>query len=270
MALETAQQAKTVAVGCDLLPPRAHGKEGIDGSRGTRGVQLLRNRYSDRESSGAPFSHSAALRETSIPRNRADDPSMVRRGSTVRVRQRALQTPAKAPFVLRLLARAPPCGGYEEPFMESSGHERRRQSRVFALNARSGDVRSPLATINSRSRFSSSRLSPTSISASLPAPKWRSETWRNRAVTIEGRYRLENVVDEPPEIFDDLSRAASGRCAVEATHREPLTTKEQEAIGRWRRLSTWRKAFALGASLSGPSGSASLLGGLIFGRSRKA
>src|SRR5438067_2454850 len=66
-----------------------------------------------------------------------------------------------------------------EPFMEPSGHECRRQSRVFALNARSGDVRSPLATINSRSRFSSSRLSPTSISASLPAPKWRSETWRN-------------------------------------------------------------------------------------------
>ena len=84
------------------------------------------------------------------------------------------------------------------PLMEPSGHEWRRQSRVFALNARSGDVRSPLATINSRSRFSSSRLSPTSISASLPAPKWRSETWRNRAVTTEGRYRLENVVDEPP------------------------------------------------------------------------
>ena len=94
--------------------------------------------------------------------------------------------------------------------MESSGHERRRQSRVFALNARSGDVRSPLATINSRSRFSSSRLSPTSISASLPAPKWRSETWRNRAVTTEGRYRLENVVDEPPEIFDDYLELRAG------------------------------------------------------------
>jgi len=57
---------------------------------------------------------------------------------------------------------------------------------------------------------------------------------------------------------------------VEATHGEPLTTEEQESIGRWQRLSTWRKAFALGASLSGPSGSASLLGGLIFGRWRKA
>ena len=204
VALETAQQAKTVAVGCDLLPPRAHGKEGIDGSRGTRGVQLLRNRYSDRESSGAPFSHSAALRETSIPRNRADDPSMVRRGSTVRVRQRALQNARKGAFCFTSDLRVHHRAVGMEPFMEPSGHERRRQSRVFALNARSGDVRSPLATINSRSRFSSSRLSPTSISASLPAPKWRSETWRNRAVTTEGRYRLENVVDEPTEIFDDL------------------------------------------------------------------
>ena len=204
VALETAQQAKTVAVGCDLLPPRAHGKEGIDSSRGTRGVQLLRNRYSDRESSGAPFSHSAALRETSIPRNRADDPSMVRRGSTVRVRQRALQKARKGAFCFTSDLRVHHRAVGMEPFMEPSGHERRRQSRVFALNARSGDVRSPLATINSRSRFSSSRLSPTSISASLPAPKWRSETWRNRAVTTEGRYRLENVVDEPTEIFDDL------------------------------------------------------------------
>jgi hypothetical protein len=68
-----------------------------------------------------------------------------------------------------------------------------------------------------------------------------------------GEARLENVVDEPTEIFDDLCldrRAGGDRAAGSA--------------------STWRKAFLLGASLSGPSGSASLLGGLIFGRGRKA
>jgi catechol 2,3-dioxygenase-like lactoylglutathione lyase family enzyme len=41
------------------------------------------------------------------------DPKMVRRGSTVRVRQRALQKPRKSRlFVSKELARAPVCGGY--------------------------------------------------------------------------------------------------------------------------------------------------------------
>src|SRR5436190_5555717 len=146
LAIESAKQAKSVAIGCHQLPREVHGKEGVDGSSPSEG---------------------------------------------------SAKGPQRRLF-LRLTCAFTTVRWVWSPLMEPSGHEWRRQSRVFALNARSGDVRSPLATINSRSRFSSSRLSPTSISASLPAPKWRSETWRNRAVTTEGRYRLENVVDEPP------------------------------------------------------------------------
>jgi hypothetical protein len=34
---ETAQASETVAVGCDRLPPRPHGKEGVDGSSPSEG-----------------------------------------------------------------------------------------------------------------------------------------------------------------------------------------------------------------------------------------
>jgi len=36
-ALESRNQAETVAVGCDLLPRAAHGKEGVDGSSPSEG-----------------------------------------------------------------------------------------------------------------------------------------------------------------------------------------------------------------------------------------
>ena len=53
--------------------------------------------------------------------------------------------------------------------------------------------------------------------------------------------------------------------------REPLpTTEEQEALGRWQRLSSWRKAFAIGAFAIGTFGLGFTLGGLVFGRWRKA
>jgi hypothetical protein len=51
---------------------------------------------------------------------------------------------------------------------------------------------------------------------------------------------------------------------------EQLTTEEQEALGRWRRLSTLRKSFAIGAFALGTFGLGFTLGGLIFGRWRKA
>ena len=46
---------------------------------------------------------------------------------------------------------------------------------------------------------------------------------------------------------------------------EPLTSEEREAIGRWQRLSTPRKAMAIGAF-----GLGFTLGGLVFGRWRRA
>ena len=40
---ETGKQAKTVAVGCDLLPETFHGKEGVDGSSPSEGFEKDRN-----------------------------------------------------------------------------------------------------------------------------------------------------------------------------------------------------------------------------------
>jgi hypothetical protein len=71
------------------------------------------------------------------------------------------------------------------------------------------------------------------------------------------------VTDESTEIFDDLylGLRAGG---------EPLTTEEQEALGRWQRLSTWRKSVAIGSFALGTFGLGVALGGLVFGRWRKA
>jgi len=79
------------------------------------------------------------------------------------------------------------------------------------------------------------------------------------------------VVDEPAEVFDDLYLGIRAGGALRKQRRgEPLTTEEQEAIGRWQRLSTLRKSFAIGAFAVGTFGLGFTLGGLIFGRWRKA
>jgi len=54
------------------------------------------------------------------------------------------------------------------------------------------------------------------------------------------------VVDEPAEIFDDLYLGLRAGGALRKKRRgEPLTTEEREALGRWQRLSPWRKVVAL-------------------------
>jgi hypothetical protein len=78
------------------------------------------------------------------------------------------------------------------------------------------------------------------------------------------------VVDEPAEVFDDLYLGIRAGGALRKQRRgEPLTTEEQEAIGRWQRLSTLRKSFAIGAFAIGTFGLGFTLGGLIFGRWRR-
>jgi hypothetical protein len=77
--------------------------------------------------------------------------------------------------------------------------------------------------------------------------------------------------EQAPEIFDDLYLGLRAGGALRKQRRgEPLTSEEKEAIGRWQRLSTWRKAFALGAFSIGTFGLGFTLGGLIFGRWRRA
>ena len=74
------------------------------------------------------------------------------------------------------------------------------------------------------------------------APTWRSDTCRMRVSTGEAGYTLETMTDESTEIFDDLYLGLRAGGAVRKQRRgEPLTIEEQEALGRWQRLSTWRK-----------------------------
>jgi hypothetical protein len=79
------------------------------------------------------------------------------------------------------------------------------------------------------------------------------------------------VRDESAEIFDDLYLGLRAGGALRKQRRgEPLTTDEQEALGRWQRLAAWRKIVAIGAFGVGSFGLGLTLGGLIFGRWRKA
>jgi hypothetical protein len=83
--------------------------------------------------------------------------------------------------------------------------------------------------------------------------------------------RTETDSSESPEIFDDLYLGLRAGGALRKQRRgEPLTTEEQEALGRWQRLSLGRKAVAVGAFALGTFGLGFTLGGLIFGRWRKA
>ena len=82
---------------------------------------------------------------------------------------------------------------------------------------------------------------------------------------------IEIVADESAEIFDDLYVGLRAGGALRKQRRgETLTTEEREALGRWQRLSTWRKALAIGGFALGTFGLGFTLGGLIFGRWRKA
>jgi hypothetical protein len=77
------------------------------------------------------------------------------------------------------------------------------------------------------------------------------------------------VAEDPQEIFDDLYLGVRAGGALRKQRRgEPLTTEEQEALGRWQRLSTWRKALAIGSFALGTFGLGFTVGGLVFGRWR--
>ena len=50
------------------------------------------------------------------------------------------------------------------------------------------------------------------------------------------------MTEESAEIFDDLYLGLRAGGAIRKQRRgEPLTQDEREALGRWQRLSTWRK-----------------------------
>ena len=73
------------------------------------------------------------------------------------------------------------------------------------------------------------------------------------------------------EVFDDLYLGVRAGGALRKRRRgEPLTPEEEEALGRWQRLSPWRKGIAIGGFAVGTFGLGFTLGGLVFGRRRKA
>lgn len=77
--------------------------------------------------------------------------------------------------------------------------------------------------------------------------------------------------EQNAEIFDDLYLGLRAGGALRKQRRgESLTSEEREALSRWQRLSTWRKALAIGAFSVGTFGLGFTLGGLVFGRWRKA
>lgn len=86
----------------------------------------------------------------------------------------------------------------------------------------------------------------------------------------ESGYTVSEV-NETPEVFDDLYLGLRAGGAIRKQRRgEPLTEEEREALGRWQRLSTARKTIAIGAFALGSFGLGLTLGGLIFGRWRRA
>src|SRR5919108_1868629 len=159
------------------------------------------------------------------------------------------------------------------PGITSSGRPRpRRNSAARSCSRRRPRcARSPVTAISSGETrsISGSRLRSTRASSTLPA--CRSEMWRSRTGNDEAGYTLNFVPDESTEIFDDLYLGLRAGGALRKQRRgEPLTTEEQEALGRWERLSKWRKALAIGAFSVGTFGLGFTLGGLVFGRWRKA
>ena len=93
-----------------------------------------------------------------------------------------------------------------------------------------------------------------------------------RVTTGEAGYTVTDMADEQStEIFDDLYLGLRAGGALRKQRRgEALTEEEREALGRWQRLSAWRKGIAIGGFAVGTFGLGLTLGGLIFGRWRKA
>jgi hypothetical protein len=93
-----------------------------------------------------------------------------------------------------------------------------------------------------------------------------------RVITAEAGYTVGYMADEQStEIFDDLYLGLRAGGALRKKRRgEPLTSEDREALGRWQRLSAWRKGVAIGGFAVGTFGLGFTLGGLLFGRWRKA
>jgi hypothetical protein len=79
------------------------------------------------------------------------------------------------------------------------------------------------------------------------------------------------MLDEHAEVFDDIYLGLRAGVAGRKRRRgESLSDEEHEALSRWERLSTRRKALALTGFVLGTFGLGFALGGLIFSRRSRA
>ncbi len=79
------------------------------------------------------------------------------------------------------------------------------------------------------------------------------------------------MAEDSAELFDDMYVGLRAGAAGRKKRRgEPLSAEEQEALGRWQRMSAARKAVAIGGFALGTFGLGFTVGGLVFGRWRKA
>ena len=94
-------------------------------------------------------------------------------------------------------------------------------------------------------------------------------SWHSRGRLYTGPVPDEST--ESTELFDDLYLGLRAGGAMRKQRRgEPLTMEEEAALGHWQRLSRWRKVIAVGAFALGTFGLGFTIGGIIFGRRRKA
>ena len=93
--------------------------------------------------------------------------------------------------------------------------------------------------------------------------------WIAQAVTAERGYTLEACRNSLPRSSTTSTSGLQAGGAMRKQRRgEELTEQEAAALGRWQRLSVWRKGIAIGAFAFGTFGLGFTLGGLIFGRRR--
>ncbi len=79
------------------------------------------------------------------------------------------------------------------------------------------------------------------------------------------------MAEDYAELFDDIYVGLRAGAAGRKKRRgEPLSAEEREALGRWERMSALRKTIAIGGFAVGTFGLGFTLGGLVFGRWRKA
>ena len=81
---------------------------------------------------------------------------------------------------------------------------------------------------------------------------------------------MESLTPQPTMVEQAYRAILDAICEGRLEPGERLTQEEREAIGRWQRLSPWRKGIAIGAFSFGTFGLGFTLGGLVFGRWRKA